>query len=210
MTDLSSPQIQTMLKNNKRTSVLTNAIMVALALLTAGLAIWVAVERTMLKLTDWSVWIFIVLLGVIALLIAFIAVGELFLKRPYRRIIHRFVSEGFDKCGTMLTEGGVAEFELLLAGDKLTLIRKGNGLYVQFDLSPIKRYYTVCNYTVSLVKQYVADYYSVNAQKLGVTQVVLTDKLHSKAKEKVLFPPEKPLPVKKLSFFISSGMITKL
>ncbi len=210
MTDLSSPQIQAMLKKNQRASILTNAVMAVIAAFCAALAIWVAVEKSRFKLTDWSVGVFIALLCVMALLFLFVIVWEIFLRRPYRGVMHRFVAEKFSGCEDMLKEGGYAEFELLLAGDKLTLFRQGRPEVAQFDLNPIKSYPTVCSYCSQLVRAYLADYYRLNAEVLSVNSVIITDKARVKAKTRTILSQDKPLKEKPNNFFIASGLIEKL
>ncbi len=210
MTDLSSPQIQATFKSNRYATLLTNAVMAVLALLAAGLAAWVAVEKTRLKLTDWSVWVFVALLGVIALLFLFIIVWEVFLKRPYRRVVHRYIADNFNEHLSLLKRGGAAEFELVLAGDKLTLFRQGGEEYVQFDLADIKRYPTVCSYAEGLVKRYLIDYYLLNGESLGITSVTFIDKVHGRGRVKTLISKDKKAKPLTQSFFISSGMIVKI
>ncbi|MGN0805957.1 MAG: hypothetical protein ACI4MC_02875 [Candidatus Coproplasma sp.] len=210
MTDLSSPQIQATFKNNRVATILTNVIMAVLAFLCAGLAVWVAVEKTRLKLTDWSVWVFVALLSLIALLFVFVIVWELFLKRPYRRIVHRYIADNFNQHTAILKAAGNAEFELCIAGDKLALLRQGCEDFIQFDLTDIKKYPTVCSYAEGLVKRYLNDYYFLNAEALGVKTVTFTDKVHGRAKVKRLLSQEKGVKASPNSFFISSGMIEKL
>ncbi|MGN0807917.1 MAG: hypothetical protein ACI4MN_05690 [Candidatus Coproplasma sp.] len=210
MTDLSSPQIQATFKSNKVATILTNAAMAVLAVLSAGLAIWVVVEKTRLKLTDWSVWVFVILLSLIALLFVFIIVWELFLKRPYRRIIHRYIAENYDEHAEMLQAEGSVEFELCIAGDKLALFKKGSQDYVQFDFSHIRKYPNACIYAERLIKRYLVDYYALNGDTLGVKEVLFTDKVHGRARTKSLFSQEKGVKKRLNSFFISSGMIKKL
>lgn len=210
MTDLSSPEMQETFKSNRIATILTNAIMAILALLVAGLAIWVAVEKSRLKLTDWSVWVFVILLILIALLFVFVIVWELFLKRPYRRIVHRYIADNFNGHSALLKVAGNAEYELCPAGDKLTLFRQGCQDYVQFDLSDIKKYPTVCIYAEGLIKRYLIDFYALNGDMLGATEVLFTDKVRSKGKVKNLLSKEKAVKIIKNSFFISSGMIEKL
>ncbi|MGN1373002.1 MAG: hypothetical protein ACI4VK_03015 [Candidatus Coproplasma sp.] len=210
MTDLSSPEIQATFKNNKLAVILTNVAMAILALLSAGLAIWVAVEKTRLKLTDWSVWVFVALLGVIALLFVFIIVWEVFFKRPYRRIVHRYIADNFNEHTAILQAKGNAEFELCIAGDKLALFRQGCEDFVQFDMTYIKKYPNVCIYAEGLIKRYLTDYYALNGDMLEVKEVILADKVHGRAKVKRLLTAEKCVKNLKNSFFISSGMIESL
>lgn len=210
MTDLSSPKIQANLKNNRRTMILTNAVMALLAALTAALAIWVAVEKTNLKLTDWSVGVFIALLSVIALLFVFIIVWELFLKRPYRRIIHRFVADCLSEHPRLFVGEQVAAYELCLVGDKLVLLRFGCDDYAECDLSPVKRYPVVCNYTVSLIKKYLTDYYSLNGKILGVEKVVLTDKVRHGSRASAKRLALRKDSVAAHSYFIACGMMGKV
>lgn len=210
MTDLSSPQIQATFKSNRRAIILTNAVMAGLALLTAGLAIWVAVEKTRLKLTSWSVWVFVALLIVIALTFAFIIVWELFLKRPYRRIVHRFVADCFSGHEGILKGEGEAQFELIVAGDRLTLFRQGYGDFVQFDLTPVRRYPTLFGYIENLVKRYLTDYYALNAHTLNIDKVTLINKLHGKGKTKEIYSAQKPVREVGKSFFVESGMIGEI
>lgn len=210
MTDLSSNKIQTMFKNNRRASLLTNAVMAVTTALTAALAIWVAVEKSRFKLTDWSVGVFIALLCVMALLFIFVIVWQIFFRRPYRGVMHRYVAERFSESGNLLKAGGDIQFELLLAGDKLTLLRRGCPDYAQFDLSPVKSYATVCNYATQLVKAYLKDFYFLNAATLSATSVAVTDKVRGKAKTVVFLSEEKPLKNRAKGFFIATGLIEKL
>lgn len=210
MTDLSSPKIQAMLKSNQRASLLTNAVMAVVAALTSALAIWVAVEKSRFKLTDWSVGVFIALLCVMALLFVFVIIWQIFLRRPYRGVMHRFVADVFSESGKLLNASGEARFELLLAGDKLTLLRQGCSDFAQFDLSPIKSYSTVCGYASRLVRTYITDYYFLNAEKLSVTSVVITDKVRLKPKTVTCLSHEKPVRDRSKSLFISGGLIDKL
>lgn len=209
MIDLSSPKIQSNLKSNRRATVATNVVMALFAALAASLAIWVAVEKTHLHLTDWSVGVFIAMLVLIALLFEFIIVWELFLKRPYRRIVHRFVADSLGEHPQLFVGGGVAEYELCLAGDKLTLLRQGCADYAVCDLTPIKQYPVVCNYTVSLIKRYLTDYYALNGSALGVEKVLLADKVRhgSKAVAKPL--QIRPKAQAEKGYFYSCGMIKK-
>ena len=210
MTDLSSPEIQATFKNNKLAVILTNLAMAILALLSAGLAIWVAVEKTKLKLTDWSVWVFVVLLGVIALLFVFIIVWELFFKRPYRRIIHRYIADNFDEHPELLKGFDSLEFELCIAGDRLALLRQGYDGYVQFDFSDIKKYPNACIYAKGLIKRYLIDFYALNGDILGVNKVLFVDKVNGRGRAKTIYSKENGAKLLKNSFFISSGMIEKL
>lgn len=210
MTDLSSAEIQTTFKNNRRASLLTNAVMAVIAALTAALAVWVAVEKSRSKLTDWSVGVFIALLCVMALLFIFAIVWQIFFRRPYRGVMHRFVAERFAESGNLLNAGGEIGFELLLAGDKLTLLRHGCSDYAQFDLTPVKSYATVCNYATQLVKAYLKDFYFLNAASLSADSVTVTDKVRGKAKTLVLLSADKPLKNRANGFFISTGLIEKL
>lgn len=210
MTDLSSPEIQATFKSNKLAVILTNLAMAILALLAAGLAVWVAVEKTRLKLTDWSVWVFVALLAVIALLFVFIMVWELFFKRPYRRIVHRYIAENFTEHPELLKASNSLEFELCIAGDKLALLRQGCQDYVQFDFSDIKKYPNACIYAKGLIKRYLIDFYALNGDMLGVNQVLFTDKVHSKGKVKTIYSKGNGARNITSSFFISCGMIEKL
>ncbi len=210
MTDLSSAEIQTTFKNNRRASLLTNAVMAVIAALTAALAVWVAVEKSRSKLTDWSVGVFIALLCVMALLFIFAIVWQIFFRRPYRGVMHRFVAERFAESGNLLNAGGEIGFELLLAGDKLTLFRRGCSDYAQFDLTPVKSYATVCNYATQLVKAYLKDFYFLNAASLSADSVTVTDKVRGKAKTLVFLSADKPLKNRANGFFISTGLIKKL
>lgn len=210
MIDLSSRQIQSSLKSNRITAILTNVFMVVLAAIACVLAVWVVVEKTKFKLTDWAVGVFIALLIIIVLLCAFIVVWEIFLKRPYRRIAHRYVAERLSSCPCLFEGGGVAEFELCIAGDKLALLRLGCDQYAVCDLAPIKRYPAMCNYTLGLIKKYLTDYYSLNADALGVEGVYFCDctRYGIKAKRvKLKLKNDKQL---SKSFFIASQIITKV
>lgn len=210
MIDLSSPQIQSSLKSNRITAILTNAFMTVLAAIACGLAVWVVVEKTKFKLTDWAVGVFIALLVLIVLLCAFIVVWEVFLKRPYRRIAHRYVAERLTSCPSLFEGGGVAEFELCIAGDKLALLRLGCEQYAVCDLSPIRRYPAMCNYTLGLIKKYLTDYYSLNGSALGIEKVYLCDCARGGAKAKKVQLKVKDDKQFSKSFFIASQIITKI
>lgn len=186
MTDLSSPEIQSTFRSKRRASLITNAAMAVLAVLTFALAVWVAVEKSRFKLTDWSVAVFIALLCALALLFVFTAVWQIFLRKPYRGVMRRFVSEGFEGCGELLETDGGADFELTLAGDKLTLLRRGCSDFVQFDLSPIKSYPTVCGYTARLVREYLTDRCAPPTGSPSAARVTLTDKTRGKPRTKSL------------------------
>lgn len=207
MIDLSTPQMQSTFKKIQRTSAVTNIIMVLLAVGAATLALWVGEERARLKLTDWSGAVFIVLISAIGIFFIFILVWEVLIRKPYRAVLHKFVLERFLAKPTLLNRRSDVNLEIMLVGDKLTVLNSDDGQMAQLDLSPVSRYTAVCSNIVWVTKKYIKDYYFANAQKYGVTTVTLTNKISKRGTRKTILSPEKPLKNRKYSYFIKHNMV---
>lgn len=202
MIDLSSPELQHTFKKLKRTSVFASAVMAAFTLGCATLAIWAAVTIPKSKGMGWAETLFLVLLGVIVVCLLAIFVFEYVLHRPYTRTVYKYIAEGFEAADGIL-EGEYSTISMMLAGDKLTVMREENGKVAQFDLSPVKSFTSVCSFIVSGAKRYIADYYFVK----GAKRVVLKDSVRGKEKVKVIADETRKIRDRKNSFFVKSGMI---
>ena len=148
MTDLSTPQMQATFKKIQRATIANNVTMAFIALLSAGLAIWVAIERSRFFLTDWSDVVFIVLLSFICIYFTFMIVWETLTRRPYKKTMHTFVAECFASAPAILQKSGIANFEVMLIADKIIVMREGIESTVQLDLPPAIKYPGVCDYAV--------------------------------------------------------------
>ncbi len=137
MVDLSSREHQATFKKIRLISTVTNAFMLIIAALSAGLAGWVAVQKAMLKVIEWSEIVYIILLAAIAAYFIFLILWKIRTRGPYRAVMHIFVAERF-KEHPELFGGGDAEFEIMLAGDKLTVMRRGCESLVQLVCSRLK------------------------------------------------------------------------
>lgn len=197
MTDLSSPEMQSIFKKLQRTTIVTNVIMVAITLAAAGVAIWASTLGPR-DSTDWAEIFFFILLGLIMAYLCFIIVWEFLLRIKNKRYLCTFISEGY-RAVPELTAGGDAKFELLLVGDKLTVMREGCEKYVQYDLSPVKSFTGVCANIVRLSKLYLVDFYCAQDTEgktltgtSGVNSVTLCDKVRGKNKILVIKEDGKP------------------
>jgi len=207
--DIASPEMQSAFIRVQRSSLITNIMMVLLTLVSAGLAVWVAVEQARMKFTDWSVTAFMVLLCGYALFFGSILLSELLILKPYRLNMKRFVAEAYGE-GNVLKAAGNVELELMLIGDVLTLMRRGSTDFVRIDMYPIRNYTGVCAYVNRLAKTYIKDYYFVNAEKLGVTKVALYDKVSGKEKVNVVLSPEKKPMDRSKSWFVKNGIVNTM
>lgn len=206
MTDLSTPQMQATFKRIQRTSAANNAIMAFIAVLSAGLAIWVAVERARLFLTDWSVAVFIVLLCFICIYFTFMVVWGTLIRRPYKKIMHTYVAESYAAAPAILQKSGTADFEIMLIADKIIVMRMGLSDTVQLDLSPISKYPNVCAYVAALTFKFIKDFYCLYAERLNITQVRIKNSVNKKGNVTEILSPAKPLAAKKQSMFVKYGL----
>lgn len=202
MIDLSSPELQAIFKKLKRTSLFASIIMAAFTIGCATLAIWAAVTIPKSKGMGWAETLFLVLLGVIVAFLLTIFIFEFVLHKPYMRTVYKYIAEGFEGADGIL-EGEYSTISMMLAGDKLTVMREENGKVAQFDLSPVKSFTSVCSFIVSGAKRYICDYYFVN----GAKSVILKDSVRGKEKVKIIANETKKIKDRKNSYFIRSGII---
>ncbi len=202
MIDLSSPELQATFKRLRRASLFTSLIMAAFTIGCAALAIWAAVTIPKSKGMTWAETLFLVLLCVIVACMLAIFVLEYVMHRPYMRTIYKYVAEGYESADGIL-EGEYSTLSMMLAGDKLTVIREENGKVAQFDLSPVKSYTGVCSSIVSAAKRYIYDYYFVH----GAKSVIIKDSVRGREKTKTVVGAGKQLKDRKNSFFVRSGII---
>ncbi|MDE6691665.1 MAG: hypothetical protein K2K04_06815 [Clostridia bacterium] len=213
MIDLTSPEMQSTFKKLERTTLVTNVTMCVVTLLAAAIAVWGSTATK--GNASWSEIMFYVLIGVLAVYFAALLVWEILLRRKNSKAMHAYIAEGFlaDEeflNGGELTKGAEKlEFETSLAGDKLVVMRSDSGKFVEFDLAPIRNYSSVCAYSVRLAKRFVRDYYSLAAQKGGVTSVVLTNRVQGRGKTSVYVQDGKPKLgfLLKFSYYIRHGII---
>lgn len=190
--DLSTEEMQLSFKKIRRVSIFTSVIMALFTLFAAGLAIWVAAEKTQ-YVADWSVIVYICLMGFCAVLFGFMFFREAILHIPYKRTLHEYVCRSYEEHAEIMTGCGKLNFEMALIADKLTVFKEGSEPVIQFDLSPIQDYTGVCAYVHKLAKKYIADYYFVHAKEYGVSEVRLFDMINGKRKEYVILSPEKAI-----------------
>ena len=206
MIDLSSREMQSTFKKLQRITLATNIVMCIVTAFAAAIAIWGT--ATAKGKASWSEIMFYILIAAIVAYFIAVLVWEYFLRRNYSAAMHAFIAEGFYANANILTNGATVEFETALGGDKL-IVMSSSGEYVQFDLSPIKNFSSVCAYTVRLAKRFVRDYYSVAAQKGGVDSVVLTDRIPKRARRRVYVEGGKIKSelLYKFSYYIKHGLI---
>lgn len=202
MIDLSSPELQATFKKLKRTSIFASAIMAAFTVGCATLAIWAAVTIPKSKGMSWAETLFLVLLAVIVVCVLAIFTFEYVLHRPYMRTVYKYIAEGFEAAYGIL-EGEYSTLSMMLAGDKLTVMREENGKVAQFDLSPVKSFTSVCSFIVSGAKKYICDYYFVK----GAKKVIIKDGVRGKQKVKTVADETRQIKDRKNSYFVKSGII---
>ncbi len=213
MIDLTSPELQSTFKKIERTTLVTNVTMCVITLLAAAVAIW---GNTATKgKSSWSEIMFYVLIAVLAVYFTALLAWEIYLRTKNSKAMHAFVAQGFLDNeeflnGSDLDKGAATlEFETTLAGDKLVVMRSDSGRFVEFDLAPIRNYSSICAYTVRLAKRFVRDYYSLAAQKGGVKNVTLINKVQGRGKKHVYVQDGKPkfALLMKLSYYIRHGLV---
>lgn len=158
MTDLSSPEIQAQLKKLQRSSLLTNVLMCVLTALAIAITVWASLTGRWER-GDWAQILFFILVGAIVVLFVIILSLEFNLRKSSTLALRAFVAEQFKSGAGLLTAAGDARFELLIGGDKLTLLRDGVSGMVQFDLAPIKNFTSACAAVHRYVRCYLYDYY---------------------------------------------------
>ena len=207
MIDLTSQEMQSTFKKLERTTLVTNVTMCIVTLLAAAIAMWGT--STAKGKASWSEVLFYVLIAVLVAYFAAVLIWEFILRRKNSKAMHAFIAEGFYAGEDVLKGGDTAEFDTTLAGDKLVVMRKDSGKYVEFDLAPIRNYSSVCAYTVRLAKRFVRDYYCLAAQNGGVKRVVLTDRVQGRGRERVYVENGKPKNefLLKFSYYIRNGLI---
>lgn len=199
MIDLSAPEMQATFKKLQRVSLVTNILMCVVAVACVTIAIWLSV--IMRGYVDWAVILFYILLALIPAYLVFILVWEFKVRRGYRETMRRYVAEGFKKC-KLLQGGRTSEVELSLAGDKLVVMRSGRGEYVQFDLSPVQSYTSVCAYITRCVKNYVCDYYYLAAKRGEVDEAKLVNNIQGKGKVHLFVEGGNPLKDRSKSYYV--------
>lgn len=186
MTDLSSPEIQAVFKKLQRTTIITNVIMCVVTVAAAGVAIWASTLGPR-DSTDWAEILFFVLIGLIFVYFCFVIVWEVRLRIKCKRYLCSFIAEGY-ATEPSLTAAGDAAYELMLVGDKLTVMRTAcqnsaangaDGKYIQFDLSCVKTFTGVCANLARYARDYLTAYYTVRG---GADEVKITDNIHGNAK----------------------------
>lgn len=204
--DLRSPHMQSLFKKMQRTSLATNFIMCVVTVLCAAIAIWSAVKMPRRVAVTWAEILFLILLGlIVALGVALVAFGWL-TRKPYVRLMHRFVAQGFEEHPALFA-GGNASFEVVLVGDKLTVMRAGCDDFAQFDFDPIKNFTGVCASTAGKVKKYIRDYYFLHAAEKGADSVLLEDRIARNPKVRRLVEGGKPVKDCSRSYFVKHGFI---
>lgn len=204
MIDLSSPEMQSTFKKLQRVSLITNVVMSVVAVACTAIAIWLATVSR--YYTDWTIIMFYVLLALIPAYMIFIFVWEFKVRKGYRETMHRYVAEGFDG-GKLLQGGRTANLELSIAGDNLVLMRAEHGEYVQFNLSSVMSYSSVCGYIVKCIKDYVYDYYYLAAGRGEVESVRLVNNVHGKEKQYSVVEGGASVRDRAKSFYITQGVL---
>lgn len=204
MIDLSAPEMQSTFKKLQRVSLITNVVMCVVAVACTAIAIWLATVSR--YYTDWTIIMFYVLLTLIPAYLVFILVWEFKVRKGYRETMHRYVAEGFDD-GKLLQGGRIANLELSIAGDNLVLMREEHDDYVQFNLSSVMSYSSVCGYIVKCIKDYVYDYYYLAANRGEVDGVRLVNNVHGKAKEYAVVEGGSSVRDRAKSFYITHGVM---
>lgn len=204
MIDLSSQEMQATFKKLQRTTIITNVLMCLVSAGAVAIAIW-GTATTKGK-ASWSEILFYILIAVIAAYFVAVLAWEFVLRRKHAKNMHAFIAENFFAKESMLQGGGDISFDIALAGDRLVVMRD-NGEYIEFDLAPVKRYFSVCSYTVRLAKRFICDYYYLEAQRGGVSGVVLHDRVQRRERTRVYVEGGNPRHERKYSYFIRNGII---
>ncbi|MDE7087692.1 MAG: hypothetical protein K2O67_05830, partial [Clostridia bacterium] len=194
MIDLSSPEVQSACKKLQRTTLLTNVLMCLTCAVALAITIWAATTAKQVR-ADWAQITFFVLLGLIAAYFVFIMILEFKMRKTFSGYICNYVAATFNSGKEILHCGTEGNFEVFLAGDKLTVMREGCAVAVQFDLSPIKQYAFACGNVLRRVKEFLRVYYSVSPDR--PQHVTVCDKVNKK--EKVLTLIENGTPTKDTS-----------
>lgn len=212
MIDLTSQEMQSTFKKLERTTLVTNVTMCIVTLLAAAIAVWGS--ATTKGKSSWSEILFYVLIAVLAAYFAAVLIWEIIIRRKNSKAMHGYVAETFTAAGDffggdLLNDGKSVGLETSLAGDKLVIMRKDSGKFVEFDLAPIRNYSSVCAYTVRIAKRFVRDYYSLAAKKGAVESVVLTDNVQGHGRRRVFVEGGKPKNefLLKFSYYIRNGLI---
>ena len=206
MIDLTSHEMQSTFKKLERTTLVTNVTMCVVTLMAAAIAMWGS--STAKGKASWSEIMFYVLIGVLAAYFTALLVWEFVLRSKNSKAMHQFIAESFLASESVLKDDGEnIEIEMSLAADKLVVMRKDSGKYVEFDLGPIRNYSSVCAYTVRLAKKFVRDYYSSAALNGGIAGVVLTDNVQGRGRKRVYVEDGKPKSDRKYSYFVRHGII---
>lgn len=213
MIDLNEPEMQSTFKKLERTTLVTNITMCVVTILAAAIAVWGS--TTSRENSSWSEIMFYVLIGALAVYFAALLIWEIILRRKNAKAMHAYISEGFFAAEEFLSGGDLSkgaeklEFEMSLAGDKLVVMHSDSGNFVEFDLSPIRNYSSVCDYSVRLARRFVRDYYSLAAQNGGIDSVTLTNRVQGRGKTYVFVENGKPKYefLLKISYYIRHGII---
>ncbi len=207
MTDLSSPQMQATFKKLRLTSIITNAAMGVATVVFTAIAVRVTINAPRTAGMSWAEILFLVLLGVIFACALAIAIFEIKLGKPYEYALHSFIAEGFYAHKAMLTGGGEAVYELMLAGDKLVIMRYGLSELAEFDLSPVKAYATVCAGTVKKAEKFLLQYFYLKGAELNFTDVTIKNSVKKKARVRTVLRGGQPVKNYSRGYFIKRGLI---
>lgn len=204
MTDLSSPEVQSLCKRLQRTTIVTNVLMCAICATAVGITIWAAVTAKQVR-ADWAQITFFVLIGLIVAYCAVTMAFEIKLRKKFSTHICNMIASAFLDKAEILHAGELASFETFLAGDKLSIMREDCPAVVQIDLSPIKQYTFACVAVLRRVKEFLCVYYSLRTDR--PQSVTLCDKVSGKNRNYAYI--EGGLPLKKVSnsFYVKSGII---
>ncbi|MDE7380188.1 MAG: hypothetical protein K2N14_03955 [Clostridia bacterium] len=205
MIDLSSPEMQRTFKKLQRTSLTTNILMCAFTAFGIGITIWASTLGPRDSMT-WAETTFFVLIGLIILFFAGILAWEFIIRKSYKRSIFKYLAQGFYSQEKLLN-GTEVTLELMLAGDKLAVMRHGEQDVLQFDLAPVKSYTSVCAYIVRCSKVFLREYYFNAAQHNALGNVELIDNVHGKTKKTVLIENGVAANSCKSGYCIKNGII---
>ena len=183
MTDLSSPQMQRICKSTQRLNV--SLYIVMLLIMLSGIGLIVLMSTSLGDYyggLDWAQITYIVLLALMFLYALAVFGLNLWIRKPYRSMIQAYVADTFAAHADILKGGKNVEISVYLIGDRLTVAKQGVEELIYFDLSSVKKYYSVCANVTSLVKKYLIAYYSANCAGDGYYSVAVTDSINKKNK----------------------------
>lgn len=202
--DVSSREAQTVFKNLQRITVVTNALMAAVTLLALAMTVYVSTLNPW-DSKSWAEIAFFILVGLIVAYFAFVAVWEVLNRRKQAVVLHAFVANAFYRSPEIMTGGGA--FEISIAGDKLAVLREGNGNTVYVDISPVANFTGVCAAIVSITKKFIADYLYASAVKGGISDVKIVDRTRKKPRYSNFYPTDKAVKNRENSYFLKHGLI---